>query len=237
MSFVNHIRMRYANTALLGLFASLQLEAAGIEKISVTDTRITVHPEAGTAGTLKVVAIEPYDSYQTNRNWTLGATNNGGIVDFNREGSALLTFNASPGPFDPQLANTEDLIDASKVSHLAMRVKVDNFTGTIPARAYVTGDGTASADFTITADGTWQMARLDLSTVTGTTIWAGQRALRLDFPEDLAISGYENARISIDWIAVTNKPAFADPLGWGRWDKFWDLGYQPAAATARRDAI
>ena len=97
----------------------------------------------------------------------------------------MLTFTAPVGAFDPQFANTADLIDATKVSHLAIRVKVENFTGTIPARAFVIGGGTASADFTITADGTWQIARLDLSTVTGTTTWTGQRTLRLDFPEGL----------------------------------------------------
>jgi hypothetical protein len=208
------------------------LHAAGIERIAVTDTQITLHPEAGTTGNLKVVAIEPYDIYQSSRGWQLGSTNNGGAVDFNREGSALFTFTPPAGSFDPQFANTSDLIEAAKASHLAIRVKVDNFTGTIPARAFVTGDGSASAAFDIIADGTWRIARLDLATVAGTTAWTGQRTLRLDFPDDTAIAGYENAQISIDWIAVTNKSAFSDPLTWGRWDKFWDLGYQPAATTA-----
>jgi hypothetical protein len=185
---------------------------------------------------LKVVAIEPYDSYQSARNWTPGPAGGGGAVDFNREGSALVTFSAPTLAFDPQLANTTDLIEADKTNHLSIRVKVDGFSGTIPARAFVSGDGTASAGFDIIADGTWQIARLDLSTVTGTTTWTGQRTLRVDFAEDQPISGYENAEIAIDWIAVTRKPAFDNPLTWGRWDKFWDLGYQPAAVTADASA-
>lgn len=214
------------------LFLVPLLHAAGIGKIAVTDSQITLHPQVGTAGSLKVVAIEPYDSYQSDRSWAPGATNDGGAIDFNREGSALVTFAPPSAAFDPQIANTADLIEADKASHLAIRVKVEGFTGTLPARAFAFGGGTAAADFSIIADGNWQIARLDLATVTGTTTWTGQRTLRIDFAEGSPITGYENAEISIDWIAVTNKPAFENPLTWGRWDRFWDLGYQPAAATA-----
>lgn len=221
---------RLTKKLLFLLICSTPLHAVGIERIAVTDTGITVHPEAGTTGTLKVVAIEPYDSYQSSRNWKLGG--NGGVVDFNRESSARFALTEPAGAFDPQLSNSIDAIDAAKSRYLAIRVKVENFTGTIPARAFVFGDGTASAGFNIIGDGEWHIARLDLATVTGTTTWSGQRTLRLDFPDGTPITGYESAEIFIDWIAVTNKPAFENPLTWGRWDKFWDLGYQPSAAIA-----
>jgi hypothetical protein len=206
------------------------LHAAGIERISVTDETLTIHPAPGTSGMLGIVAVEPYDSYQSARNWSPGGT--GGEIDFNREGSALVTFNTPSGPFDPQLVNDLDLVDAAKVSHLALRVKVEGFTGVIPTRAFVFGGGTASAGFTITADGSWRIARLDLSSVTGDATWSGLRSLRIDFPDSVPVTGYENARIFVDWIAVTNKPDFSNPLTWGRWDRFWDLGYQPAAIIA-----
>lgn len=221
---------RLTKNFLFFLICATPLCAAGIERIAVTDTDITVHPEADTTGTLKVVVIEPYDSYQSSRNWQLGG--DGGVIDFSREGSARLTFTAPAGAFDPQLSNGLDLIDATKSRYLAIRVKVENFTGTLPARAFVFGDGTASAAFDIIGDGEWHIARLDLATVTGTTTWSDQRTLRLDFPDGTPITGYENAEVFIDWIAVTNKPAFENPLTWGRWDKFWDLGYQAAAAIA-----
>jgi hypothetical protein len=212
------------------------LRAEGISRIAVTDDSITVHPSPGQSGLLKVVAIEPYDSYQSAGNWQLGGSNDGGVVDFNREGSALATFSPPAVAFDPQLSNPTDLIEADIVSHLAIRMKVNGFSGTLPARAFVFGEGISSAAFDIVADGTWQIARIDLTTITGTTTWSGQRTLRLDLIDGLPINGFENVEIEIDWIAVTNKPDFENPLTWGRWDKFWDLGYQAAAVTAEASA-
>lgn len=211
------------------------LSAAGIERVAVTDTEITVRMQPDTVGVeLKVVPVEPYDDYESDRNWTVGTVSRGAVIDFNQEAYAILSYSQPVGSFDPHIQNTADSIDATKVSHLTIRYKVDNFDGPIPSAAFVLGDGgIAKVDFDLTADGTWRLARVDLATVApviGSTDWSGNRTLRLDFAEGVSFAAYEEAEISIDWIAVTDEDNFSDPLLWNRWDRFWDLGFQPPVA-------
>ncbi|MEX1049523.1 MAG: DUF5722 domain-containing protein [Akkermansiaceae bacterium] len=208
------------------------LGAAGIERVAVSDHAITVFPSPESTVTAKVVAIEPYDTYQSSRGWGLGKTSNGANLALDRDEAAVLTFTATPGPFDPQMENSTDPVDADSVQHLTIRAKVLNHTATIPATVFVFGNGGySSGNLELVADGEWHLARFDLSSISGQAEWEGLKTLRIDFPNDTNITGYENTEILIDWIAVTRTANFENPLTVGRADKFWDLGYQPPVGT------
>jgi hypothetical protein len=220
-----------AVTLLFPAFAGV-IGAAGIERVAVSDHAITVFPPPNSTVTAKVVAIEPYDTYQSSRGWGLGPTSNGANLDFDRDEAASITFTAAPGHFDPQMENPTDPVDAAIVQHLTIRAKVLNHTAAIPATVFVFGNsGFSSGNFELVADGDWHLARFDLSTISGQAAWEGLKTLRIDFPNDAEITDYQNAEVLIDWIAVTRTADFTNPLTAGRGDKFWDLGYQPPVGT------
>ncbi len=227
---------RSCGTFVLGLTclfcATPSVKGQAIEQISVSDTEITITPTEGTQGVHEVVALEPYDSYQSSRNWILGGSSNGAILDFEREEALKIRFQANQAAFDPQFVNVSDPIDANRVRHLTIRAKIENYEGNFPATVFIFGPGGFSTgDFQFVADGEWHFARFDLSTISGPVTWSGLKSIRIDFLNNLGIAGFEDAELFIDWIAVTDQPDFTNPLTWSRWERFWDLGYPIPVAT------
>ena len=203
----------------------------GIKSIRVSDTQLTFFPADDNMSTssYNLAPLESFNTYASEHNWSGSDTSQGSTTSFSNWEYAAITYQApTSGSFDTWIANSADLVEADEVDQLAIRVRIINApTGTVPARIFAfNGEQFGYKDFTIPADGTYHIVHVDLSSLSGSQPWEGQRTVRIDFPDSVSDwSAYENTTIQVDWIAVTDNPSFDNPLTWSRYDSFWDLGY------------
>lgn len=179
---------------------------------------------SGLAGrNIGVVELEPYQSPDPLGGWAQEGF--GGALTPLVGHARLELFDPAPDPFDPFIASPRT-IRADYVSHLAMRLRFVDLPGTedvaFAVFAFDGQGGLWSAGFSVPASADWQIVRFDLAALAG---WAGRRTIRIDVAENAHVdpSRYLGAAVELDWIAVTDDPAYAGetPLAY---DVFWELG-------------
>ncbi|MHC4123851.1 MAG: DUF5722 domain-containing protein [Planctomycetota bacterium] len=180
---------------------------AGIKIIAATPSKLIVEPEVKVSGSVSLVEFPAYYGcdYETpepdmSQGWLMGGYNwpTGGKMNF-KEGIMKITFFQPAGhDFDPYIFH-RTTIPADKVKHLAVRMRVTNAPSSI-----------------------WQIVRYDLSSISN-NFWNGKRLFRIDIPEVTTNpSDYMKTIIEIDWIAITDNPAF-DGSSKNKDDFVWDF--------------
>ena len=149
--------------------------------------------------------------------WTLGGL--GGSIEV-ADGNLFLTFT---GAEDLYVYNPE-LVSADASTHFVMRTRITSpNASSIPcAIHYFDGESFGRQYFTIDVTGQWQLVSVDLREAEFLA-WEGMRWVRLDIPDTTGdISPYNGAFAEIDWIAVTDDPAF-DGSAPDSAERYWDF--------------
>lgn len=133
-----------------------------------------------------------------------------------QSGGALVQTYAFDPIFDPFMNSPRENYDAATHQEFAMSVTVSGAPpGNLTSAMFfhpATG-GFGRAPFTV-HNGS-QVVRFNVATTANLEFEAHQGIIsffRLDFPEGFIFSQFQNARIEIDWIALTNDPNFVPAL-------------------------
>lgn len=197
----------------------LRLHAAGIERISVSDSKLIVYPAAGNPTSGSLVGMEFGDTYSGARGWGLAA-GTGGVISLASNEVMRLTFVSGAGTFGPVLTNA-DVINADQVRYFALRARVTGFNAgaTLPLHIFAPA---GALNLNLPANGNWNVVRADLGTLGG---WSGSQTLAVTIGFGGNFADYQNALVELDWIAVNDTNNYSGGLDYTRFDKFWNLGY------------